>query len=76
MTMDYKKSKAPSTTVTRNTADLEDRAGNIYKAVVIAAKRSNQIRITSYNVCYTKLLRLPTPCTQCKCASQLRHTPI
>ena len=43
--VDYKKSKAPSTTVTRNTKELEERAGNIYEAVVIAAKRSNQISV-------------------------------
>lgn len=43
--MDYKKSKAPVTTVTRNVADLEEKAGNVYKAVVIAAKRANQISV-------------------------------
>ena len=41
--MDYKKSKAPVTTITRNLKDMEDKAGNIYRAVVIASKRSNQI---------------------------------
>lgn len=41
--MDYKKSKAPVTTQTRNISDLEDRAGNIYQAVVIASKRANQV---------------------------------
>jgi DNA-directed RNA polymerase subunit K/omega len=41
--VDYKKSKAPVTTITRNTSELEDKAGNLYKAVVIAAKRANQI---------------------------------
>jgi DNA-directed RNA polymerase subunit K/omega len=41
--MDYKKSKAPVTTQTRNVSDLEDKAGNIYQAVVIAAKRANQV---------------------------------
>lgn len=41
--MDYKKSKAPSSTKTRNISDLEDKAGNIYQAVVIASKRANQV---------------------------------
>lgn len=41
--MDYKKSKAPVTTQTRNVSDFEDRAGNIYQAVVIASKRANQV---------------------------------
>ena len=41
--MDYKKSKAPSSTITRNTHELEQKAENIYEAVVIAGKRANQI---------------------------------
>ena len=41
--MDYKKSKAPITTITPNTKDLEEKAGNIYEAVVIIGKRANQI---------------------------------
>ncbi len=43
--VDYKKSKAPVTTITRNTSELEDKVGNIYKAVVIASKRANQISV-------------------------------
>ena len=43
--MDYKKSKAPITTITRNTTEMEDKVGNIYKAVVIASKRANQISV-------------------------------
>ncbi|MBN1951796.1 MAG: DNA-directed RNA polymerase subunit omega [Bacteroidales bacterium] len=43
--MDYKKSKAPVTTVTRDLTVLDDQAGNIYRAVVIAGKRANQISI-------------------------------
>lgn len=43
--MDYKKSKAPSTTITRNTNELEQRAENIYEAVVVAGKRANQISV-------------------------------
>lgn len=41
--MDYKKSKAPSNTVTRNIMDLCKDTGNIYESVAIIAKRSNQI---------------------------------
>ena len=41
--MDYKKSKAPTNTVTRNVVELSDDTGNIYESVVIMAKRSNQI---------------------------------
>lgn len=41
--MDYKKSKAPTTTITRDISNMEDKVGNVYKAVVIAGKRANQI---------------------------------
>ena len=41
--MDYKKSKAPNTTVTRDMMDLCEETGNIYETVAIIAKRSNQI---------------------------------
>lgn len=43
--MDYKKSKAPSNTVTRNIMDLCDETGNIYKSVAIISKRANQISV-------------------------------
>ena len=43
--MDYKKSKAPVNTVTRNITDLCDETGNIYESVVIIAKRANQISV-------------------------------
>lgn len=41
--MDYKKTKAPVTTVTRNLADLNKDTGNIYETVAIVSKRANQI---------------------------------
>ena len=41
--MDYKKSKAPVNTVTRNIMDLCDETGNIYERVAIISKRANQI---------------------------------
>lgn len=43
--MDYKKSKAPSTTITRDLVDLEKGTNNIYESIVIIAKRSDQIAI-------------------------------
>ena len=43
--MDYKKSKAPVNTVTRNIMDLSDETGNIYESVAIIAKRANQISV-------------------------------
>lgn len=41
--MDYKKSKAPTNTVTRNIMELCEGTDNIYESVSIIAKRSNQI---------------------------------
>jgi DNA-directed RNA polymerase subunit K/omega len=43
--MDYKKSKAPSTTITRDIVELEKGTNNIYESIVIIAKRSDQIAI-------------------------------
>jgi DNA-directed RNA polymerase subunit K/omega len=41
--MDYKKTNAPTNTVTRNILELCDETGNIYESVAIIAKRANQI---------------------------------
>ena len=43
--MDYKKSKAPTNTVTCNTNDLCDETNNIYETIVIVGKRANQIAV-------------------------------
>ena len=41
--MDYKKSKAPSNTVTHNLMDFAEPTDNIYESIVIMSKRANQI---------------------------------
>lgn len=41
--MDYKKTNAPTTTVTRDLMELCEDTGNIYETVTIIARRSNQI---------------------------------
>ncbi len=43
--MDYKKTKAPLTTVTRDLNDLDVETDNIYQTVVVASKRANQISV-------------------------------
>ncbi|HKL72394.1 MAG TPA: DNA-directed RNA polymerase subunit omega [Marinilabiliaceae bacterium] len=43
--MDYKKSNAPTNTITWDTKALGEITGNIYESVMIAAKRSNQISV-------------------------------
>ena len=42
--MDYKKTKAPLTTVTRDVKEL-DGTSNIYQTVMVASKRANQISV-------------------------------
>lgn len=41
--MDYKKSDAPATTITRNTNELSENVGNLYETISIISKRANQI---------------------------------
>lgn len=41
--MDYKKTNAPGSTISRNIVDLAEQTGNIYETVAVVAKRSNQI---------------------------------
>lgn len=41
--MDYKKTDAEVTTVTRNITDFEVKTDSIYEAVVVMSKRANQI---------------------------------
>lgn len=41
--MDYKKTKAPFNTVSRDMSRMWEETGNIYESIAIIAKRSNQI---------------------------------
>lgn len=41
--MDFKRSKAPLTTITRDVDKLEGKTGNMYETVVVCSKRANQI---------------------------------
>ena len=41
--MDYKRTNAPTNTVTRNMMDLCEDTGNVYETVAIIGKRANQI---------------------------------
>jgi len=43
--MDYKKTKAAGSTITRNMIELSSEVGNVYESVMIIAKRSNQISV-------------------------------
>jgi len=41
--MDYKKTNASVTTVTRDVRELESKTNNVYESIATIAKRSNQI---------------------------------
>jgi len=43
--MDYKKTNAASSTITRNMTEISEDVGNVYESVMIMAKRSNQIAV-------------------------------
>jgi DNA-directed RNA polymerase subunit K/omega len=43
--MDYRKSNASVTTITRNPDRLSKATGNIYETVIVVARRSNQISV-------------------------------
>ena len=53
--MDYKKSTAPTNTVTRDVMELCEETGNIYESVAIIAKRANQISAEIKNELSKKL---------------------
>lgn len=43
--MDYRKTKAPNNTVTRDLTRMAEETGNVYETVRIIAKRANQISV-------------------------------
>lgn len=43
--MDYKKTNAPSSTITRDMNTISEEVGNVYETVKIIGKRANQISV-------------------------------
>jgi DNA-directed RNA polymerase subunit K/omega len=43
--MDYKKTSAPTTTVTRNLDMMTKDTGNVYETVIVVSRRANQISV-------------------------------
>ena len=54
--MDYKKTNAPTNTVTRNMVELWKDTGNVYETVAIIGKRANQIGVEMKTDLSKKLL--------------------
>ncbi len=59
--MDYKNSKAPVTTPTRDMTQITDKVDNTYEAVVILGKRANQISSSVKKELDAKLQDFSTP---------------
>ncbi|MDR3705997.1 MAG: DNA-directed RNA polymerase subunit omega [Paludibacteraceae bacterium] len=53
--MDFKKTNAPTNTITRDMNSLSAEVGNIYETVKIIGKRSNQINVEMKNELEKKL---------------------
>ena len=53
--MDYKKTNAPTNTITRNMVELCEDTGNVYETVAIIGKRANQISVEMKNDLSKKL---------------------
>ena len=58
--MDYKKTNAANTTITRNMADLEVQTDNLYESLVIISKRANQIGVEIKEELVAKLAEFAT----------------
>ena len=43
--MDFKKTTAPVTTITRDVRPIENETGNIYESIVVLSRRANQISV-------------------------------
>ncbi|MBD5212080.1 MAG: DNA-directed RNA polymerase subunit omega [Bacteroidales bacterium] len=53
--MDYKKTKAPTNTVTRDMIAMSKQTGNVYETVCVIGKRANQIAVEMKNDLAKKL---------------------
>ncbi len=53
--IDYKKSSASTTTLTRNLDEIDGPTGNVYQSVAIMSKRANQISVEIKQELNTKL---------------------
>lgn len=59
--MDFKQSKAPTNTITRDMNKLVEPVGNVYETVAIIAKRANQISVSLKKELDSKLQDFSTP---------------
>lgn len=57
--MDYKKTKAPVNTVTRDMIAMSQPTGNVYETVCIIGKRANQIAVEMKRILKRNFRNLP-----------------
>lgn len=43
--MDYRKTNAQPTTITRDVREIEEKTGNVYESIVVVSKRAKQISL-------------------------------
>lgn len=58
--MDFKESQAPKTTITYNRKDIAEKTGNIYEAITVIARRSEQIGLNIKEELTSKLKEFET----------------
>ena len=58
--MNYKEVDAANSTITRDITDIDSKTGNIYEAIAIIAKRSNQISLSMKEELNGKLAEFAT----------------
>ena len=58
--MNYKEVDAAETTITRDLVELDDATGNVYEAIVVVAKRANQIGLKMKEELNSKLAEFAT----------------
>ena len=70
--MDYRKTNAPSNTVTRDMMKLSSDTGNVYETVAIIGKRANQIAVEMKQDLEKKLQEFASYNDNLKTESRLR----
>lgn len=58
--INYKESKAPDTTITRDLSEIDNVTGNIYESIVVVSKRANQISLKMKEELNSKLAEFAT----------------
>lgn len=59
--MEFKKTGAEQTTITRDVKDIVDKTGNVYQSLSILVKRSEQISEKNENRTFSKTKRICNP---------------